>query len=128
MYIYYYKVNINALAVITSERIKMHLKHGHGSIGVSPRRKANVCMHFSPGLKISTMIRPSATTCSLPAFSWPGLHWRKGLQLWFQLFASGLWGNCSVIPWVCQEGGRREPCIMLWQPQGLLQYLSGLPW
>lgn len=73
MYAYYYKVNINASAVITSARIKAHLKYGHGFIGVSPRRKANVCLHFFPGLKISTMMRRSAITCSLPAFSWPGL-------------------------------------------------------
>lgn len=106
MYMYYYKVNINASAVITSERIKTHLKYEHGFIGVSPGRKANVCLHVFPGLKISAMIRCSATTCSLPAFSWLGLHWSKGLQLWFQLFASGLLGNCSVIPWECQEGGQ----------------------
>lgn len=71
-----------------------------------PRRKTNVCMHFFPGLKISTMIGRSATTCSLPAFSGPGLHWSQGLLVWFQLFASGLLGNCSVIAWECQVGGQ----------------------
>lgn len=103
MYIYSYKVNINVLAVITSGRIKTHLKYGHGFIGVSPRRKANACMHFFPGLKISTMI---LYPLQPPSLLWLGLHWSKELQFWFELFASGLWRNCSVIPWECQEGGQ----------------------
>lgn len=44
MYTYYYKVNINASAVITSERIKARLKYGHGFIGVSPKKESK-CLH-----------------------------------------------------------------------------------
>jgi hypothetical protein len=52
------------------------------------------------------MIRCSATRGSVLLFSWSDLHWSKRLQFPLQLFASGLLGSYSVIPWVNKGGGR----------------------
>lgn len=128
MYIYYYKVNISASAVITSERIKTHFKYGHGFFGVS-RKKESKCLHalfprpedqYNDWALCYHLQPPSVL------WAWPALESRAaGVVSVVCFWAFGeLLSNRLGVPSGRAGGNLASCCGSL---RGSFKYLSGLP-